>query len=59
MTFGAMPLMTRFGIPGTARASFALYNRPEDVTALADAIARAQALFGTVERDTDRQAEAR
>jgi cysteine desulfurase/selenocysteine lyase len=55
----AMPLMTRFGIPGTARASFALYNRPEDVTALADAIARAQALFGTVERDIDRQAEAR
>ncbi len=45
----AMPLMTRFGIPGTARASFALYNRPEDVTALAEAISRAQALFGTVE----------
>ena len=55
----AMPLMTRFGIPGTARASFALYNRPEDVAALADAIARAQALFGTVERGNDRQAKAR
>lgn len=44
----AMPLMTRFGVPGTARASFALYNTEDDVSALAAAIAKAQDLFGTV-----------
>ncbi len=43
----AMPLMTRFGIPGTARASFALYNTAEDVDALVAAVAKAQDLFGT------------
>lgn len=43
----AMPLMTRFGIPGTARASLALYNTEDDVTALADALRKAQKLFGT------------
>ena len=43
----AMPLMTRFGVPGTARASFALYNGEEDVAALVGAIAKAQRLFGT------------
>jgi cysteine desulfurase/selenocysteine lyase len=44
----AMPLMTRFGVPGTARASFALYNGEEDVAALLAAIGKAQKLFGTV-----------
>ena len=43
----AMPLMMRFGVPGTARASFALYNGEEDVAALVGAIAKAQRLFGT------------
>ena len=43
----AMPLMTRFGVPGTARASFALYNSEDDVAALVAAIAKAQELFGT------------
>lgn len=43
----AMPLMTRFGIPGTARASLALYNTAADLDALAAAIAKAQDLFGT------------
>ena len=43
----AMPLMTRFGIPGTARASFALYNSQDDVTALVAAIDKAQRMFGT------------
>jgi len=42
----AMPLMTRFGIPGTARASLALYNTEEDVAALAAALRKAQKLFG-------------
>ncbi|NYT83529.1 cysteine desulfurase [Alcaligenaceae bacterium] len=43
----AMPLMTRFGIPGTARASFAAYNTLDDVAALIDALGKAQKLFGT------------
>jgi len=43
----AMPLMTRFGIPGTARASFALYNDEADIDALVAAIHKAQDLFGT------------
>ncbi|NYT36853.1 cysteine desulfurase [Allopusillimonas soli] len=42
----AMPLMTRFGIPGTARASFALYNTPQDVDALVAGLRKAQKLFG-------------
>ena len=42
-----MPLMTRFGIPGTARASLAVYNDESDIDALAAAIHKAQALFGT------------
>src|SRR5690606_22749066 len=43
----AMPLMTRFGIPRTARASLALYNTDEDVAALVAALRKAQKLFGT------------
>src|SRR3546814_13677566 len=43
----AMPLMTRFGIPGTARASLALYNTQEDIAALAAALRKAQKLLGT------------
>ncbi|HLS17792.1 MAG TPA: cysteine desulfurase [Paenalcaligenes sp.] len=42
----AMPLMTRLGIPGTARASFALYNDFEDVDALVASLKKAQKLFG-------------
>lgn len=43
----AMPLMTRFGIPGTARASLAVYNNETDIAALVSAIDKAQTLFGT------------
>lgn len=43
----AMPLMTRFGIPGTARASLAVYNNETDIAALVTAIDKAQTLFGT------------
>lgn len=42
----AMPLMTRFGIPGTARASFAVYNTVEDVDALIASLKKARQLFG-------------
>ena len=34
------PLMERYGIPGTARASLALYNTREEIDALADALER-------------------
>jgi len=43
----AMPLITRFGIPGTARASLAMYNDEADIAALVAAIHKAQDLFGT------------
>ncbi|HEY0514511.1 MAG TPA: SufS family cysteine desulfurase [Thermoanaerobaculia bacterium] len=42
----AQPVMERFGVPATARASFALYNTPEEVDALAAALRRARELFG-------------
>jgi len=42
----AMPLMTRLGIPGTARASFALYNNFDDIDALVTSLKKAQKLFG-------------
>lgn len=41
----AMPVMKRFGISGTARASFALYNSRADVDALAAGIESARRLF--------------
>ena len=42
----AQPLMRRLGVPATARASFYLYNRPDEVDALIDALAAAASLFG-------------
>ena len=42
----AEPLMTRLGIAGTARASFGLYNTPEEVERLASALERVNRLFG-------------
>jgi len=41
----AKPLMRRFGVNATARASVALYNDESDVDALADALAAAGAFF--------------
>jgi cysteine desulfurase/selenocysteine lyase len=41
----AQPLMRRFGVPATARASFSVYNTPADVEALGRGIERARALF--------------
>ena len=37
----AEPVMTRFGIPGTVRASFAMYNTLEEVDVLVKAVIRA------------------
>ena len=42
----AQPVMQRFGVPATARASFAFYNRLAEVDALVDSIARVQKVFG-------------
>lgn len=41
----AEPLMDRLGVNGTARASFGLYNRREDVDALAAAIEKAKEML--------------
>jgi cysteine desulfurase / selenocysteine lyase len=41
----AMPVMERFGVAGTARASFALYNTREDVDVLVAGIHRVQRMF--------------
>jgi cysteine desulfurase / selenocysteine lyase len=42
----AQPVMDRFGIPATARASFGIYNTREDVDALVRGLARVRELFG-------------
>jgi cysteine desulfurase/selenocysteine lyase len=44
-THCAMPLLNRFGVTSTCRASFALYNGKDDVDALVDGIERAQKFF--------------
>jgi cysteine desulfurase/selenocysteine lyase len=42
----AMPVMQRFGVPATTRASFAFYNTREEIDVLAAAIRRALKVFG-------------
>ncbi len=42
----AQPVMARFGVSATARASFGIYNRREDVDALAAALGQVQEIFG-------------
>ncbi|HTQ78382.1 MAG TPA: cysteine desulfurase [Thermoanaerobaculia bacterium] len=42
----AQPVMERFGVPATARASFAFYNTLDEVDALAEALAAVRELFG-------------
>ena len=42
----AQPLMDRYGVPGTARASYSIYNTRDDVDALFAGIRKAQQLFG-------------
>lgn len=42
----AMPVMQRFGVPATVRASFALYNTRDDVDVLIRAMAKVQEVFG-------------
>ncbi len=42
----AQPLMRRYGVPGTVRASFALYNTREDVDALVSGLLEVRKVFG-------------
>jgi cysteine desulfurase/selenocysteine lyase len=41
----AQPLMKRFGIPGTARASFSIYNTLEEVDSLFAALKKAKMML--------------
>ena len=42
----SMPVMERFGLPATARASLALYNTLEEMEALAGALEKVRDIFG-------------
>jgi len=42
----AQPVMERFGVPATARVSFALYNTREEVDALVAALQKVREVFG-------------
>jgi cysteine desulfurase/selenocysteine lyase len=44
-THCAMPLMRRFGVKSTCRASFAMYNTHEEVDRLTEALIKARDLF--------------
>jgi cysteine desulfurase/selenocysteine lyase len=46
----AQPLMNRFGVSGTVRASFYIYNIPEEVDALVQGIEKVRAFFGNASR---------
>jgi cysteine desulfurase/selenocysteine lyase len=39
------PIMDRYGIPGTIRASFAFYNTKEEIDKMIDAIKRVKTMF--------------
>jgi cysteine desulfurase/selenocysteine lyase len=41
----AMPVMQRFGLPGTTRASLGLYNNADDINRLVDALEKARQIF--------------
>ncbi|MDA0705646.1 MAG: cysteine desulfurase [Proteobacteria bacterium] len=41
----AMPVMQRFGLPGTARASLSLYNNRDDIDRLVAALLQAKQIF--------------
>ncbi|ASG24557.1 cysteine desulfurase [Nitrospirillum viridazoti] len=45
-THCAQPLLARFGVTATCRASFALYNTPAEVDRLADALLAARDMLG-------------
>jgi cysteine desulfurase / selenocysteine lyase len=45
-THCVMPLLARFGLTATCRASFAMYNTREEIDGLAQAMVKAQSLLG-------------
>ena len=45
-THCAQPLLSRFGVTSTCRASFAMYNTREEVDSLAEALEKARKFFG-------------
>jgi cysteine desulfurase / selenocysteine lyase len=44
-THCAMPLLARFGVTATCRASFALYNTASEIDSLVQALIKAQGFF--------------
>jgi cysteine desulfurase/selenocysteine lyase len=44
-THCVMPLLARYGLTATCRASFALYNTKDEIDALAASLAKAQDMF--------------
>ncbi|MGH7561404.1 MAG: aminotransferase class V-fold PLP-dependent enzyme [Gemmatimonadales bacterium] len=46
----AQPLMRRFGVPATVRASFGAYNTSADIAALVDGLAEVRRVFKTGDR---------
>jgi cysteine desulfurase / selenocysteine lyase len=42
----AQPVMDRYGVPATARASFAIYNTHEEIEIFARAVRKVAAIFG-------------
>jgi cysteine desulfurase/selenocysteine lyase len=42
----SQPLMQALGVPGTVRASFYVYNTPEEVDVMIEALGRADSVFG-------------
>ncbi len=53
----AQPVMTRFNIPATTRASFAYFNDRADVDALVAAIRKVQEIFGAESDDTSAEGQ--
>lgn len=45
-THCAQPLLARYGVTSTCRASFGLYNTHEEVDRLVEALRKAQMMFG-------------
>ncbi|MBZ9655612.1 cysteine desulfurase [Phyllobacterium lublinensis] len=45
-THCAQPLLKRFGVTSTCRASFAMYNTKDEIDVLADALEKARKFFG-------------
>ena len=42
----AQPVMDHFGVPGTVRASFAIYNSKQEIDQLVDALKKVREMFG-------------